>query len=125
MEVIQARNVNDAYFKGVHLLRRYGIREQSRAGEVLVMPCPVTTVYERPWERILWDEKRNANPFFHLAESLWMLAGRNDARWLDQFVSDFSSRFAEVSGLQHGAYGYRWRKHYSMDQLDSVVQMLS
>jgi thymidylate synthase len=132
MHVIKARNVNDAYVEGIKVLSNYGVREDSRNGPVLVAPWPVTTVYNRPNERILWDAARNANPFFHLAESLWMLAGRNDARWLDQFVGDFSTRFAEFNGVQHGAYGYRWRAHFDvewgggapLDQLDVVVAML-
>lgn len=134
MFVIHARNVNEAYVKGISLLRAEGVREQSRAGEVLVVPYPVTTVYENPRERVLFDPGRDANPFFHLFESLWMLSGQNDATWLDRFVRDFSSRFAEDNGLQHGAYGFRWRRHYDLegssdnawfpDQLDKVVELL-
>ena len=133
MQVIKARNVNAAYMQGLSLLRSDGVRQGSRAGEVLVMPTPVTTVYERPTERVLFEPNRDANPFFHLGEALWMLAGRNDARWLDRFVSDFSTRFAEEDGLQHGAYGYRWRQHFDVegggdihapDQLDTIIGLL-
>jgi thymidylate synthase len=131
MEVIQARNVNDAYVHGLVLLRDLGETQQSRAGEVLVYPTPVTTVYAFPMERVLFDVRRDANPFFHLMESLWMLAGRNDATWLDQFVGDFSKRFAEDDGQQHGAYGFRWRNHFDVegggdnpDQLDTIVELL-
>lgn len=124
MEVIEARGVNDAYFKGMALLTRIGLPESSRAGDVLVSPVPVTTVYSHPMERVLFDVERDANPLFHLFESLHMLAGRNDAKWLDLFVSDFSSRFAEEDGIQHGAYGYRWRHALGFDQLDFVIQKL-
>lgn len=134
MKVLQCRNVNSAYTQGLALLRSQGVRETSRAGDVLVMPCPVTTVYERPTERVLLDPVRDANPFFHLFEALWMIAGRRDATWLDRFVKDFSSRFAEDDGIQHGAYGYRWRQHFDMeggggrpglpDQLETAVQLL-
>lgn len=144
MEVIRARNVNEAYEQGRLLLLNEGVREESRAGPVVVAPYPVLTVYERPTERVLFDVPRDANPFFHLFESLWLLAGRDDARWLDQFVSDFSSRFAQDDGRLHGSYGKRWRDHFSLygreipdngpredwrteqssDQLDSVVQTL-
>lgn len=123
MFVIEARNVNDAYFKGLNLLLNDGVKQPSRAGEVLVMPTPVTTVYNNPTERVLFDPKRDANPFFHLFESLWMLAGLDDATWLDRFVGDFSSRFAE-DGVQHGAYGHRWREDFGFDQLDAVVERL-
>lgn len=133
MKVIRATNVNDAYVQGLDYLRREGVREESRAGPVLVSPVPVTTVYERPAERVLFDPARDANPFFHLFEALWILAGRNDARWLDRFVRDFSSRFAEDDGHQHGAYGFRWRRHFDVegggapglpDQIETVVRLL-
>lgn len=134
MHIVHARNVNEAYFQGLTLLQQHGVKESSRAGDVLVMPCPVTTMYEQPTERVLFNPIRDANPFFHLMESLWMLAGRNDAKWLDRFVGDFSKRFAQENGIQHGAYGYRWRQHFSLfpsvdfdnaaDQLKICIDLL-
>jgi thymidylate synthase len=145
MHVIAARNVNDAYTLGVNYLRQVGRTEDSRAGPVMVAPGPVTTVYARPTERVLMDSCRDANPLFHLFESLWLLAGRDDARWLDLFVKDFSVRFAESEdGHLHGSYGKRWRDHWlqrprpyqvggtlhqddipgALDQLDEVVRVL-
>lgn len=125
MEVIVARGVNEAYYHGYNLLMNVGRRQPSRAGDVLVAPTPVTTVYTHPQERVLFDPVRDANPFFHLFESIWMLAGRNDGAWLDQFVSDFSKRFGEGDGTIHGAYGHRWRAAFGFDQLDAVVDKLS
>lgn len=124
MYVLNCQNVNDAYYSGLSYLIEYGVRSPSRAGDVLVAPTPVTTVYNSPCERVLFDEARDANPFFHLFEGLWMLSGSNDARWLDQFVKDFSSRFAEEGGVQHGAYGHRWRSALGFDQLKIIVDKL-
>lgn len=125
MKTIRARNVNNALREGMILLATDGVRESSRAGSVLVAPWPVVTQYYRPQERVLFSPIRDANPFFHLMEALWMLAGRNDAGWLDQFVSDFSARFGEgAMGVLHGAYGYRWRNTFGFDQLDYIVKML-
>lgn len=124
MIVIQGRNVNDIYSEATVIMEKYGRRDDSRNGGVLAAPYPVMTVYERPTERVLFNSHRNANPFFHFFESLWMLAGRNDARWLDRFVKDFSSRFAEDNGIQWGAYGHRWRESFGYDQLDVVVEKL-
>jgi thymidylate synthase len=134
MHIIKARNVNDAFAAGLSLLWTEGELQDSRAGPVRVCPFPVTTVYSHPWERVLFDPVRDANPFFHLFESIWMLSGARDARWLDQFVSDFSSRFAEEGGYQHGAYGFRWRYHFDAegggeslrlpDQLNTIITML-
>lgn len=132
MYVIGARNVNDAYKQGVELLLQ-APAQHSRAGNVLALQEPLCVTYERPLERVLFDPVRDANPFFHFFEALWLLAGRNDAWWLDQFVHDFSSRFAEKDGHLHGSYGFRWRHHFDLDgegnpnmpdQLDTVVRLL-
>lgn len=130
MHIIEVRNVNHAWAAAVDLIEKIGEPEPSRVGSVLVAPHPVMTIYHRPRERVLFDPVRDANPFFHLHEALWMLAGRNDAVWLDQFVSTFSERFAESGGEMHGAYGFRWRQHFAwdndevIDQLDEVVDIL-
>lgn len=133
MRIIEAANVNEAYLIGYHMFKRDGKVEPSRNGNVLALSAQLCITYKRPWERVLLDEGRDANPAFHLFESLWMLSGRNDATWLDRFISDFSKRFAEPDGLQHGAYGYRWREHFDLewgghphlpDQLSLVVERL-
>ena len=82
MHVIRARNVQEALVVGLQDLRRYGVERESRNGPVVVFPEPVTTVCERPEERVLFHCERDANPFFHLFEALWMLAGRNDLAYL-------------------------------------------
>lgn len=124
--VVTGRNVCHTYAVASKLIERVGETRETRAGAVFVAPGPVLTGTKRPWERVLFSSKRDANPFFHLFESIWMLAGSNDGTWLDQFVRDFSSRFAERDGTIHGAYGYRWRKNmFAMDQLKMVADRLS
>jgi thymidylate synthase len=124
MIVIYALDLNDAYSKAWSTMQMYGEKSESRNGPVTAVPCPVTTVYSRPKQRVLLSEVRDANPFFHLFESLWMLSGSENATWLDRFVGDFSSRYAEEDGTQWGAYGHRWRVHFEYDQLDVVVRRL-
>lgn len=124
MHVITGRNVNVVYSEAMELVRQHGVPQASRAGDVLAVPHPVVLVTQRPQERVLLDAGRDANPFFHLFEALWMLAGRNDSAFLDRFVRDFGSRFAEEDGIVHGAYGHRWRGHFGFDQLDYVVERL-
>ena len=131
--VISGRNINDLYPQALHFVNRDGVVEPSRAGEVKVVPFPVLTVTDKPMERVLFDQTRDANPFFHLFECLWMLHGESDARWLDRFVSDFSARFAEQEthetsevdvGHIHGAYGRRWRAWFHEDQLHLTAKRL-
>ncbi len=113
MHVLTARNVHEALPLGINYLQRHGIRRDSRNGPVYQSPVPVTTVYERPWERVVFWPERDANPFFHLYESLWMLAGRNDLAPLVKFSSQIA-KYSDDGKTVNGAYGYRWRWHFEV-----------
>lgn len=128
MHVIHGRNVNDAYQSGLRFMSEYGIPSDSRNGRVLRIPDPVATVYRRPQERVLFSAQRDANPFFHLFEALWMLNGNNDVATMDQFLSSFKT-FSDDGETFYGAYGHRWR-HWprsggpDFDQLRIVIAAL-
>jgi len=119
---IVARNVNHALCDGLWWLKTSGIKSDSRNGPVLRSPGPVITHYKRPEERILWLHERDANPFFHLMESIWMLAGRNDLEFLEIFNSNMKN-YAEPAGYFHGAYGKRW--FLWQNQLYAIAQELT
>lgn len=136
MQVIYAHDLADAHEQGLDLLTRMGREQPSRDGDVLTMSEPVTTIYNEPTQRVLFSAVRDANPFFHLFESMWMLAGWRDGRWLDRYVRNFSARFAEDDGDIWGAYGHRWRQHFDVgggsdiagsdgkDQIQAAVSLL-
>ena len=132
MKVILARNVNDAVVKGAQLLQEGGCVQESRGGSTLEYPEPVCTVYERPLERVLFDSVRDANPFFHLMEALWMLAGRRDVAWLERFNQRMAT-YSDDGVVFNAAYGYRWRRQFQLqtasgedrtDQLSAIVRLL-
>src|SRR5215510_914392 len=90
------RNVNDAFAGLVEGIHSGTIRtevEPSRYGEVIAVPEPVLLTYTHPWERVLFNAARDANPFALLYEALWMLAGRNDVAPL----AYYTKRFREFS----------------------------
>lgn len=123
MLTINARNVNDAFSEATWKINVWGVEEDSRNGKCLVATEPVLTCYSKPLERMLWEPKRDANPFFHVMEAMWMLAGRNDV----ESVSKYARQIAEYSDdgvTLNGAYGYRWRNHFEHDQIDWVIKHL-
>lgn len=120
---INTDNVNQALSEGLVRLHHGGAEEPSRNGSVMVMRCPVVTCYAKPTERVLFSAQRDANPFFHLMESLWMLAGRNDVAWPVQFNSRFG-QFSDDGTVFHGAYGHRWRQWFGYDQLALIITEL-
>lgn len=129
MKVIEARNVHQALAMGIAHLNLVGIERDSRNGPVLISPNPVTTVYDRPLERVVFWPQRDANPFFHLYEALWMLAGRQDIAPLARYAKNMGN-YSDDGVVQRGAYGYRWRNWFGKtdiegDPLDERLDQLA
>lgn len=116
-------NVNEALPIGLQLVQQHGIEQVSRGIKTLEVPGPVTTVYRTPQRRVLFDSVRDANPFFHLMESLWILAGSNRLALPEYFLKRYSD-FSDDQLTLHGAYGFRLRHWDGFDQLDAVVKLL-
>ena len=123
MQTITARNVHQALPEVMHLMANRGERRDSRNGPVLKIPGPVSICYERPQERVMFWPERDCNPFFHLLESLWMLAGRNDVGFVAGIVPRMAN-FSDDGVTLNAAYGYRWRQHFGYDQLLYIAEAL-
>ncbi len=120
---LHVTNVNQALYELTNMLFVEGYEEPSRAGPVLTFPAPVMVTYRNPTERVLFSPMRDANPFFHLMEAFWMLAGRKDLEFPRKFNSNFG-QFSDDGVYLHGAYGFRWRNHFGIDQIVYVIELL-
>lgn len=69
------------------------------------------TEYSHPQERVLFNPVRDANPFFHLMEALWIMDGRDDVAFLNQFNSNIGT-FSDDGKTFNAPYGYRLRRHF-------------
>lgn len=113
---------------------------ESRNGPVLQLNETAVLIHANPRDRVLLNPVRNANPFFHLYEAMWMLAGRNDVESLKYFVSTIGD-FSDDGVIFNGAYGDRWRNalcvvppnersgieendDYSFDQIEHIIEHL-
>lgn len=124
MNVIYANNVPQAYTEAIIKLRIWGEEEESRNGPVITSQDPVLLQIQRPTERVLFDKVRNANPFFHVMEFVWMMSGSNNVKWIEQFNKKFRD-YADVgTDVIHGAYGHRWLHHFDRNQIQVVGDTL-
>lgn len=121
---ITANNVNDAFESALYLMKAVGIKEQTRNGEVMSAPEPVATTYKNPTQRMLFSAKRDANPFFHIMEGIWMLSGSNEVDFPARFASNIAN-YSDDGIHLNGAYGYRWRQQYPRDQIKWVIDHLN
>lgn len=129
---IRVRNVNSAF----KVLKRSVAEDDGlwletapRGTPTLEYYEPVLTHYASPEERVLFDPVRDANPFFHFFEALWILDGREDVAFLQQFNSNIAN-YSDDGNTFHGAYGQRIRNWPSshtgpeIDQLKAVIAKL-
>ncbi len=130
---IKTRNVNTAFnniVQGIYNGSYKTRKRSSRYGDVLYINEPVTITYLKPKERVLFNPYRDCNPCFHLYESLWMLAGRNDVLPLSYFNKKMIE-FSDNGSTFNSPYGYRWR-HWAgnstsatnIDQLEIIINHL-
>lgn len=78
---------------------------------------------EDPRNRWVLSRQPGINPAFAIAEIFWILAGRDDAR----FITFWNSKYSEYAGTDthlHGAYGYRLRQQFGLDQLERAFLAL-
>jgi len=120
---IKVRNVNHALEEILWKFKTSGVLVNSRNGAVLRIPEPVLTTYTHPTERVLFSQLRDANPFFHLFEALWMLGGYNEVDFPARFAKQIAA-YSDDAVTLNGAYGYRWRHHFGHDQIKAALKEL-
>lgn len=120
---IHSRNANTLFSDMFWRFKTGAIAADSRNGPVLRMIEPVLTTLNNPMERVLFHGERDANPIFHVMESIWMLAGRRDVAFLQQFNSKIG-QYSDDGEVFNAAYGNRWRHHFGHDQLIEVIVKL-
>lgn len=123
MLVISGNDVNQIFHEAMWKIPVYGNEEGSRNGRVMAVPTPVATMYLQPTNRMLFHPKRDANPFFHIMEAMWMLIGRNEVDLVARYAANLRT-FSDDGVTLNGAYGHRWSYHFGHDQLRWVVQHL-
>ena len=74
--------------------------------------------------RVLTVPWRRANPFFQIAETVWLLAGSADAAWILRYNQRLHAYLDPSATAFHGAYGARLRRSFGRDQLADVFAQL-
>ena len=122
MYSLKVRNVHEACIKLIPFIKKNGKEYSSKNGKVIRLTSPICVEYTNPTERFLFWEERDANPFFHFFESLWMLNGNNNLDFVDYFAP--MRDYSDDKRTLNGAYGYRWKNYFGFDQIDFVVNEL-
>lgn len=83
----------------------------------------VSLAIGNPKERWVTARLPPMNPAFAIAEVVWIVQGRNDASFLNYFNRQLP-KYAGSGDVYHGAYGFRLREHFGIDQLQRAFSAL-
>ena len=100
-----------------------GWRQQTGRGGGTSELLHVALSIARPTERWVVSRSPALNPGFALAEVVWMVAGREDSRFVNAFYPDLP-KWQGTGETYHGAYGHRLRRRFGIDQLERAYLAL-
>lgn len=113
---------NSAYFYLLRLATENALpQRKSRNGDYIDLGHVCVDFDEG--ERLCLLSGRAANPVFAVIEAAWMLAGSNDLSPLEAILADYK-RFSDDGKTLNGAYGFRLRTYFGLDQIDSAINEL-
>ncbi len=105
------------------LFHGYSARYQDgRGGSTQELLHAAFTIQD-PRQRWVVARQPALNPSFAIAEVVWILCGRRDSAFLNYWNSQLP-KFAGSGKEYHGAYGFRLRHQFGIDQLERAYQAL-
>lgn len=124
MHLFQAESANGAWRAVAEvLLHEHGGQQQASRGGPTRELLHVGMEIRKPWGRWVTVREPAMNPAFALAEVLWIVSGRNDSAFVN-YWNPLLPKFAGGGATYYGAYGFRLRSHYGLDQIERAYHAL-
>tara|TARA_B100000959_G_scaffold98334_1_gene104034 strand:- start:2449 stop:3492 length:1044 start_codon:yes stop_codon:yes gene_type:complete len=124
IEVFSDQTADQVWCKAIKAIM-YGCNtkhQKSRLGNTREL-LHVNLNIKKPQQRWVLSRQPSINPAFAIADIFWILSGANDAQFMN-FWNPILPRFAGHGSTYHGAYGYRIRKQFGIDQLERAFHIL-
>jgi thymidylate synthase len=96
--------------------------QPSRDGDTYEVLHACFTIAD-PRQRWILSRQPALNPAFAIAEVVWILGGREDSAFVNHW-NPLLPKFAGAENTYYGAYGYRLRCNFGMDQLSRAFKIL-
>jgi thymidylate synthase len=121
---MRAFHTIDEAFQGMLAsLLAEGKRVDSRNGPAMELPSQAFVI-QKPQDRFLHTPGRNNNPFAAIAETMWVLAGRNDLGYLTPYLRRAPQYSDDGGNTWRAGYGPRLRNWRGVDQVAEVHSQL-
>lgn len=124
MQVYEANSANVAWKKAADYFRSGQLPTQVGRGGNTREIVPVCFQIAEPRNRWVFSREPALSVAFALVEVVGIVNGRNDSAYLNYF-NPALPRFAGTGPTFHGAYGFRLRQHFGVDQMKRAADALS
>ena len=127
LEDYVCRNSTDAFLMALALVRDRGKIVSPRGMETKEL-LSQRIVIVKPRQRCIVLPSRNDDIVAKVAETLWMIAGRDDIEWLSWYLPR-APQWSDDGKTWRGAYGPRLRQwdgagHHQVDQITQIAKKL-
>lgn len=120
MHIFSGRDLNDVYLSALEVAASYTAAAiDSRAGMVYDLG-PAYFEFTAPENQLLTLRNRKFNPYFAIIEAAWILSGEKTLAPLQAIIKNYS-KFSDDGASLNGAYGYRIRNYFGIDQIDEAI----
>lgn len=125
MQVFEGDTASEVWLKAAEELCTGGEwrSQASRVGATRELLHASFTIHD-PRQRWVLSRLTPINPAFAIAEVVWIARGRNDSAFLNNWNSQLP-KYAGHGDTYHGAYGFRLRRQFGLDQLERAYLALS
>lgn len=125
MYAFKGENPTRLYYDALQKLLKEG-DECAPRGKLIKELRPASVEFDNPYNRVTFLGSRRVNPFFQLAESLWIMSGRADVEWLKKFNENMG-QFSDDGVWFNAPYGERirtWNKNAAHNVILNPIDQL-
>ncbi|MFJ4221769.1 thymidylate synthase [Curtobacterium luteum] len=119
---MEFRNVSEAFVGALQDVMHSGRDITVRGNRTRELTHQLLTL-THPMERSVAVPFRHNDPFAAIAETMWVLAGRNDIAFLSHYLPR-ASDYSDDGATWRAGYGARLRAWDTVDQLAAVTELL-
>ena len=124
MRLFKGRTANEAWSEAAaaFLVEGESQEQASRSGSTREILHSAFAISD-PVERWVVTRRPAINPAFAIAETVWILAGRDDSALPNHWNPELP-KYTGPGERYHGAYGHRLRRRFDVDQLERAYLAL-
>jgi thymidylate synthase len=124
MPTFEGRTADEAWRQALQFFRNGGVPlvPDTRTGATIEVLHAHFAIAD-PRQRWVISRHPPINPAYAIAEVVWIVNGREDAAFPNAWNSQLP-KYAGTGEIYHGAYGFRLRHRFGLDQIQRVYDVL-